>query len=96
MGGTRAGARSGGGGGAGVRRLPPLGAALPAAANVGFLVRLSPRYRTPAPGTPRPPGDGQAGCQWGGAPRRYLNGPAPSCTLPLPGGGASAERRFQV
>lgn len=46
--------------GAGIRSLPPLYSALPAAANVGFLVRVSLRYRTPAPGIPRPPG------QWTG------------------------------
>lgn len=51
------GARSSGSGvGARIRSLPPPSAALPAAANVGFLVRLSLRYRTPAPGTSRPPG----------------------------------------
>lgn len=50
------GARSSGRGvGAGIRSLPPPGAALSAAANVGFLVRFLLRYRTPAPGTLRPP-----------------------------------------
>lgn len=56
-GGNRTRARSSDrGDGAGIRSLPPLRAALPAAANVGFLVRVSLRYRTPAPESPCPPG----------------------------------------
>ena len=96
-GGTRAGARSGGGGGAGSSQAP---ASRSRAARSGqrglFWCASRPGTALQPPGRPAPPGDGQAGRQWGGAPRRYLNGPPPSCTLPLPGGGASAARRFQV
>lgn len=71
MGGKGTDARSSGRGvGAGIRFLPPLRAALSSAANVGFLVRLLLRYRTPAPGTPRPPGK-----RTGGQPMERLVSP---------------------
>lgn len=50
--------------GSGIRSLPPVRAALPAAANVGFLLRVSLRYRTQAQERPALLDDGQATSQW--------------------------------
>lgn len=64
---TRSGTRNAGCGvGSGIRSLPPLRTALPAAANVGFLLRVSLRYRTQAQERPALLGNGQATSQWRG------------------------------
>lgn len=42
------------------------------------------RYRTPAPGLPAFPGNGQAGSQWRGPSLQYLHRPAPFFHPPSP------------